>query len=249
MHSMFLACWFVVVAALLAGCGTVNSLMGGNSEAEAKAALEWSYAPGAISIDLRSDPRLNLHDDAPHTLVLAIVQTIDPNLFKALLADETAVARLLATGQSTPPMTAVERVIVEPGRTRTIRLDRAQMAQYFGVIAGYYQLDPVSNARLFKIPVEIKSSGLVVKNRTAAPAPQRVNLVLGAERVMAAEQISPPVVAAEQTAGKPGGRSGGKPAEKPAEKPGEPESGLIKIDANDVRQAADGANAARRLSR
>lgn len=245
MHPMLLARWFVVAAALLASCGTVNSLMGGNSEAEAKAALEWSYAPGAISIELRSDPRLNLHDDAPHTLVLAIVQTIDPNLFKALLADETAVARLLATGQSIPPMTAVERVIVEPGRTRTIRIDRAQGAQYFGVIAGYYQLDPVSNARLFKIPVEVKSSGLVVKNRTAAPVPQRVNLVLGAERVMAAEQISPPVVAAEQPAGKPGGRSGGKPAEKP----GEPESGLIKIDANDVRQAADSANAARRLSR
>ena len=250
MPSRFLTHWFAVVAVLLAGCGTVNSLMGGNSEAEAKAALEWSYAPGAISIELRSDARLNVYDDAPHTLVLAIVQTVDPNLFKALLADETAVARLLATGQSNPPMTAVERVIVEPGRSRTIRLDRAQMAQYFGVIAGYYQLDPVSNARLFRIPVEVKSSGLVVKNRTAAPAPQRVNLVLGAERVMAAEQISPPVaVAAEQPATKPGVRSGAKPAEKPAAKPAEPESGLISIDAKDVRQAADGANAARRLTR
>jgi predicted component of type VI protein secretion system len=234
--------------ALLPGCGTVNSLMGGNSEAEAKAAVEWSYAPGAISIELRSDPSLNLYEGEPHTLVLAVVQTIDPNLFKGLLADEAAVARLLATGQSTPPMTAVERVIVEPGRTKTVRIDRAQLAQYFGVVAGYYQLDPVSNARLFRIPVEVKSSGLVVKNRTAAPAPQRVNLVLGAERVMAAEQIAPALPASPATAPPPPGRAGVKPTAQAAPAaPAEPESGPIKIDAKDVRQAADTANAARRL--
>jgi type VI secretion system VasD/TssJ family lipoprotein len=229
--------WIVAAVVLLAGCGTVNSLMGGNSEKEAKATIEWSYGPGAISIDLRSDPGLNLYEGAPHTLVLGIVQTIDPNLFKALLADETAVARLLATGQSTPPMTAVERVIIEPGRTRTVQVDRAQMAQYFGVIAGYYQLDPVRNARLFRIPVEVKSSGLIVKTRTAVPAPQRVNLVLGSERIVAAEQISPAVVADGQDSAPSGGK-----------RP-EPESGLMKMDAADVRQAADTANAARRLAK
>ena len=215
--------------------------MGGNSEKEAKAAIEWSYAPGAISIDLRSDPGLNLYDGAPHTLVLAIVQTIDPNLFKALLADETAVSRLLATGQAIPPLTAVERVIVEPGRTKTVKVDRAQLAQYFGLIAGYYQLDPVRNARLFKIPVEVQSSGIVVKTRTAVPAPQHVNLVLGAERVMAAEQISPAVVAAAQESQEKAIARGDKKAE--------PESGPIKIEVTDVKQAADTANAVRRLAK
>jgi type VI secretion system VasD/TssJ family lipoprotein len=233
MHCRPFLRWAFAAVALLQGCGSVNSMMGGNSEQEAKAAMQWSYARSAITINLRSDPKLNLYYGSPHTLVLAVAQVTDPNVFKTLLSDEIAVSRLLATGQGGPAMLAVDRLIVEPGRTQTVQLDRAQMAQYFGIIAGYYLLEPIQNARLFKIPVDVKSSGWVIKNRTAAPAPQRVNIVLGADRLMAAEQVEPALLAAEQQ----------------ADPRAKPESGPVNIDANDVRQAADVNNATRRLAK
>jgi len=237
MLSKLLLCGSVVASVLLSGCGTVNSVMGGNSEQEARATMEWSYSAGGITLELSSDAQLNLYHGAPHTMVLGIVQMVDPNAFKALLADEAAVARLLSTGESVPPMLAVERLIVEPKRTTTVQVDRAQLAKYFGVVAGYYRLDPVRNARLFKIPVEVKSSGIVVKTRTAAPAPQRIRVVLGAERLLAAEQLSPAVAAATASG-----------QDAAARRP-EPESGLVNIDLNDVRQGAEAANAARRVTK
>lgn len=219
---------------LLGGCGTVNSMLGGNSEKEALAAMEWSYGKEAISVELQADPKLNVYEGVPHTLVLGIAQFAEPNQFKALLADPGAVAKLLESGRGVPGVLAFERYIVEPGRSRTLNLDRAQMAQYYGVVAGYYELDPMQNGRLFRIPIDIKSSGLISRTRTAQPAQQRIRLVLGPEKILAAEQIGD------------GEQQAAVPLDAPPRK-GQ-DSGVIKVDADTIMKSVDLVNAARRLA-
>ncbi len=221
--------------ALLAGCGTVNSLLGGTSEKEAKATIEWNYGRNAITIELRSDPRLNIFDDQPHTLVLGVAQMAEPNGFTALLTDTAAVARLLETGEGKAAgLVQFERFVVEPGKSKTFSLDRAQMAQYYGVVAGYYRLDPLQNSRMFRIPTAVKSEGWVVKTRIAAPAPQKIRLILGAERVLGAEQLAPDAEPEGKLAANKGTDGG---------------PGVMKVQPSDVKSAADTAQSVRRLQK
>lgn len=222
-----------LASSMLAGCATVNATLGGNSEQEALAKMVWSYADNAIILHTVADARLNEHDSKAHTLVLAVVQTADANAFTSLIADPAAVAKLLETGKPVAGLLAVDRFIVKPGVRGTNRMARAQFAQYFGVIPGYYQLDPKRNARLFPIAAQVDSKGWVVKTRTAAPAPLAVRLNLGPYQVAGAQPIDAdpafvPAVAARAGAAQPN---------------------QINVDAGTVLDAARTAQSVRQITR
>ena len=217
----------------LAGCSSINSTLGGSSEQEALGKVVWNYAENAITLNTVADPRLNEHEAQAHTLVLAVVQMADPNAFTALLADTGAVAKLLETGKPVAGLLAVDRFIVKPGVRATNKLGRAQFAQYFGIIPGYFQIDPKINARLFPIGVRVESTGLMVKTRTAAPAPLAVRVDLGPFQVAGAQQVNveATLVAAD-------------PARARAA-----QSGQLNVDAGSVLDAARSAQSARQLTR
>lgn len=192
------------ICAALGGCASVNSMLGGSSEAEALAALKWSFAPGAVVLEVGADPDLNLYDGRPHTLVLGVGQGADPNGFLTLLAEPGALPKLLQTGKA-PGMLSFERVVVAPGRHAVVTLDRAEGARFIGVIAFYNQTDPPQHARLFRIPVEVLSEGAVVKKRMAQPQVVGLQLRLGPAGFAAAAMVNPmppepgaPVPAPEQ---------------------------------------------------
>ncbi|MCE2947875.1 MAG: type VI secretion lipoprotein TssJ [bacterium] len=243
---------------LVAGCGSVNSMLGGNSEKEAMAALEWSYGKGAIRLDIQSDPKLNNYHGAPHTLVLGVAQFAEPNGFNLLLADPAAVARLLESGRGAPGVLAFERFVVAPGGTRTLTLDRAEKSQYVGVVAGYFEFDPLQNGRLFRIPVSLTSTGTVTRTRTAVPGSLSIRLVLGPQRLLAADTAAgkpgePPKPPPDKPAEKkpaPKGPPGKAPAAKPP--PTQPaakaDPNTVPVDLTTVRQAVDGARTVRRLA-
>ena len=44
----------------------------------------WSYEKNAINLHIKADPRLNLFNKAPHTLLLCIYHLRDPNSFNQL---------------------------------------------------------------------------------------------------------------------------------------------------------------------
>jgi type VI secretion system VasD/TssJ family lipoprotein len=261
----FLACLWIASFTLFAGCSAVNSTLGGNTEKEALAALEWSYGKEAIRLDLQADPKLNIFDGESHTLVIGLVQLEEPNAFTALLADSAAVGRLLESGRGLPGMLVMDRYVVEPGRTRTLIFDRAQRTQYVGIVAGYYELDPLRNTRLFKMPIDIKSSGYVTTTRTATPAPLRLRLVLGAQRITAAEVLTgraddpakpapkpaPPPPAEKAPPAKLETKADPKTDVKPPAKP-EPKAPAKgasgQIDLNTVRQSVETANTVRKLT-
>lgn len=256
-NSLLLAA--AATVCLVAGCGTVNSTLGGNSEKEALAALEWSYGRAAIRLDVQSDPKLNTFLDRPHTLVVGIAQFAEPNGFNLLLADPAAVARLLESGRGAPGVLSFERFVVEPGTaTRTLLLDRAEKAQYVGVVAGYFEFDPLQNGRLFRIPVSLTTTGYVTRTRTAAPGTLSIRLVLGPQRLLAADTATgkpgePPKPAPKPAEDKPPAAkapAGKGPAPKPAPTApaAKPDPNTVQLDLKSVGQAVDGARTVRRLA-
>jgi hypothetical protein len=58
-------------------------------------------------------------------------------------------------------------------------LDRVDKARYIGIAAAYFEGEPLRNSRVFAIGVDVKTTGFVVKNSVATPAPLGLSVRLG----------------------------------------------------------------------
>ena len=173
----------------LGGCASVsglNSLLGGNSEKEAKESVVWDHADDAIVLEVTADKMLNMFGGITHTLALNVVQSAETNPVQALVKDPARLQLAMQTGDA-PGILSFERFVIEPGTYRTLRLDRAEKTRYVGVVAAYYEGPTVRNARLFRVGVDVKTEGLVVKTRTAKPSPLAIRLRLGPNALAFAE--------------------------------------------------------------
>ncbi|MDE3224401.1 MAG: type VI secretion lipoprotein TssJ [Nitrospirota bacterium] len=154
--------------------------------------MQWTYGSNAITVEVKPDPNLNLFGGQPHTLALGVYQTADPNAFISLLNDPAAIGKLFATGYASAGTLGFTRYIIEPGKPKTITVDRAQNAKYVGIVAGYFKLDPPNTARLFQIPVVVKTSGWIIHTRVASPGNVVINLLLGTEQLVNALRVRQP---------------------------------------------------------
>lgn len=205
----------------LAACSSLNSMMGGSSEQDALKALKWTYAADGVQIAVTADPHLNQSADQPHTLAVAVVQMEDPNAFTAATANSAKLTSLLLGSSPPPGMLALNRVFISPGEQRTITLARVEKAQYVGLAAGYYHLDPARSVRLYRIGVEVDSSGIIVTTRNATPEPLKIDLRLGPDGIQEAPGTrTPPVPLTKPQAGPvpppaPAAAPAGQPATQP----------------------------------
>lgn len=164
-----------ICCALLAGCGT--------SEKDALKELKWSYSDDGVQIQVQADPALNQAKGQPHMLTLAVVQMEDPNGFTALTANAAKLKTLLLSDSPPQGVLAIKRIFIAPGETRSLKLERVEKAQYIGLAAGYDHLDPARCTRLYRVGVEVDSSGLIIKSRTATPEPLKIELRLGPDGI------------------------------------------------------------------
>jgi predicted component of type VI protein secretion system len=182
-------CWCALAMAVM-----MWSCSGIDKEKMAIAEMKWDLSPSAIQIHLNSDPNLNLYDGRRHTVLLGVCQTADPNSFLVQLSNQNTIGRLLETGQGVPTMIAgFNRFVISPGQKDTLALDRAQGAQYVGIVAGYYNLDPAGVARLFAVPVLLQKKGFISKTVTATPQLLNIDLTLGATEIAAASRTAPAI--------------------------------------------------------
>jgi len=176
--------------AALSGCAWLNSSLGGNTPKEAKAEVEWPYEKDAILVDLVSDLTLNFYSNQSHTVVLGVFQLADQKAFVDLLAKPDAVMKVLVGGKTSPEVVQFDRYVVNPGKKTTLKIDRVQGAKFVGFVAGYYQFKPVQAARLFRIPLNIETSGIVTTTYKAEPAILALRLFLGNDRIVNAEALT-----------------------------------------------------------
>lgn len=178
------------LAAALSGCATANSLMGGNTRKEAMAEIAWSFARGAILVEVEADNRLNEYSGEAHTLVLGVYQMEDSAAFYKLIADTALVGKSLESGKGGEGFVHFARYVVTPGQRSILQLDRAQKAKFVGITAGYYQMEAARSARLFEVPLTVESEGMVSKTYKAAPATLAVRLNFGPDELLNAERLN-----------------------------------------------------------
>lgn len=147
-------------------------------------APEWRYEKDAIRLHLKSDPRLNLYEDSPHTLLFCIYQLSDPNAFNQQKEEKEGVTKLLECTRFDPSVASSKRMVIQPGQDTTILLDRAENAKYVGVVGGYYHLQKDYATRLKQIPIqeEIKG-GWFSKTKVVKPGILNLELYLGPQAI------------------------------------------------------------------
>jgi type VI secretion system VasD/TssJ family lipoprotein len=151
--------------------------------------VDWAYEKDAIRLVFKADRNLNFHKGVPHALSLCISQLKDPNAFNQLSSDASGIYVLLGCETFDPGVTSLRRITVQPGQDLSVSLDRAQGTRYVGLAAGYYTMERGRIVRLMEIPVEVKSTGLVFRERYAVAAPLSVEVVLGSEQIEKVEAL------------------------------------------------------------
>lgn len=168
----------------------------------------WKKQENAIILRVESVKSLNAFDNAPKALQMKVFQLSDPKAFLQAAKSASGLKHLLTTEQIDPAVLGMERLIVLPGVSQSVSLDRLEGARYIGIVLGYASLkqeqifrliplvtldDDNNTANLSETSTQLPSTTLVSKenqpaNVKAVTTPSRVailkiNLSLGANGI------------------------------------------------------------------
>ena len=166
---------FLLLVSLFYSCAT------GKKTDSADPALTWGFGEKAVEISYRADKNLNQYDNKPHTILMCVFQLSDPNVFSELSKSADGLNKLLQCTRFDASVAGFMRIIVQPGDTKQIVLDRAEGAKWVGIAAGYYTLNPDMVTRLFEVPV-VKERKMLIFSKPI-PGKLTVNLVLGPDKI------------------------------------------------------------------
>lgn len=155
--------WLATVATtlLLAACSSAPPNL-------TVAPNDWTYGARLVQIDVSAANTLNIDSGQPHAISLGVFQLSNPASFSTLSASPAGAEKLLDQGQGADnSVVDFDRIVLQPGEKRTVFLNRAANAQYIGLVAGYYKLDPIQDVALFNIPIIAKPVGWVTKGMVA----------------------------------------------------------------------------------
>ncbi len=151
--------------------------------------LSCPYKKSAIQIMLKADPELNPYDNAPHTLYICFYQLKDPNSFNLKAGDKDGLYDLLDCSLFDSSVTSFERVTVEPGKDRTITLDRAEGSNYVAMVAGYFKMEKDRIIRFWEIPVDSKTKILAPWKKYRMCKDLYLEVTLGSQQIDRAEVL------------------------------------------------------------
>src|SRR5690606_34399096 len=135
-------------------------------------------------------PDINAYFNQPHTLILGVLQLEDSKPFLQLLNDPRTLTAMLASGKPNSDILQMDRYVVSPGKRDILDIDRVQDARFVGIVAGYYNFDPSGAARLFRIPLNIRTEGTISTTHSATPANLALRLQLGRQRIVNAQSLT-----------------------------------------------------------
>ena len=145
---------------------------------------EQKYEKDAIHLYLKSDPKLNLNEGMPHTLLVCAYQLKDPNAFNQLLNDDDGLYELLECSGFDSSVVNRERLTVHPGRDLEVTLNRAEGAKYVAIVAGYYSIRKERITKMFEIPVLVKRRGVLYLTKYATLGRMDIEIILGPRQIL-----------------------------------------------------------------
>ncbi len=128
---------------------------------------DWIYEERAIHIEIKAPADLNSLNGRPHSLAMGVFQLNDPNTFNGLATTREGAVELLQKGRIDDSVANFKLINIRPGEQKKVSINRAQTAQYVGVIAGYYNLNPKKDVRMFPIPLRALKRGLIEEGLVA----------------------------------------------------------------------------------
>ncbi|MFH1139977.1 MAG: type VI secretion lipoprotein TssJ [Pseudomonadota bacterium] len=198
-----------LVVALGGGCGTSQTLPppkpvapptskaagdapppADNQEPYTLGPIKWSFWPKGVSIRIKAGPRLNEYEGRTHTVSVCIYQLSSSNVFLELCKQEAGVVSLLNCKSFDASVASFNRAILQPGRTLDLVLDRAEGAQFVGLAAGYFALQPDKSVRLVEIPADVIEKGVFTTNTYQRPSPLNLDVLLGPQYIENVENRS-----------------------------------------------------------
>ncbi len=115
------------------------------------AASVWKKKENAILLRVESLKSLNAFDNAPKALQMKVFQLTDSKAFLQAAKSASGLKHLLVTEQIDPAIVGMERLIVLPGVSQSVSLNRQEGARYIGIILGYATLKQEKIFRLIPI--------------------------------------------------------------------------------------------------
>jgi|GEM_PF-5547696 len=165
----------------------------------------WEYEQDALALRVRASDRLNHTRGSAHTVALHVLQARDPGDIRRQLDHPSEVYRLLRRAEEDPDVLAMDRTIIEPGRSGLVRVDRADEARYMVIVVGYSEYSRAGATRIIEIPQiydiprgrERFAFGNIVDtfnpfSRTPPPRPGRVEgwMTLGDEGIERLQMVA-----------------------------------------------------------
>lgn len=114
----------------------------------------WVFEEAAIKINVSAEDVLNQYDGRIHTTVIQVFQLKDQRAFQDMTKTDAGVQYLLASKAEALGTDIVDNreLIVTPGGTASLTLDRLDGTRYVGIIAGYYDVQKGRASRLIGFP-------------------------------------------------------------------------------------------------
>ena len=121
----------------------------------------WTYEDRALSVQVTSPSDLNAISGRPHSVAIGVFQLNDPNTFSGLAVTKQGAIELMDKGKIDDTVASFQRIIVQPGETKTALFARARNAKYIGLVIGYYELNPRNDIHIYEVPVVPSDRGVV----------------------------------------------------------------------------------------
>jgi len=144
---------------------------------------EFTYEKNAIRLHLKSDPKLNVFQGNPHTLLICVYNLKDPNGFNQQIGEKEGLPKLLECGRFDGTVASAKRLVIQPGQEVNESFDRAEGAKYVGLVAGYFTLQKENVTRLFPVPILEETEGTVVRKKIFRPGVLNLELYLGPHEI------------------------------------------------------------------
>lgn len=144
----------IVLSLLLVSCATDKPEL-------IVAEEDWVYEIRAINLVIIAPSDLNTVRGRPHSLAIGLYQMSDPNSFAGLSTTRKGAIELLQKGQIDDTIVNFQQITVRPGEQKKISIHRAQTAKYIGIIAGYFELNNITDIQIFDIPLTEIKRGVV----------------------------------------------------------------------------------------
>ena len=151
---------------------------------------EWKFEKEAIRVHIKADQRLNLYHQKAHTLYVCFYQLSALNAFDQLTQDESGIRKLLEGQLFDTSVAAVTSKVILSGENIILTLDRAERAQYFAIVTGYYaRLSDERMVRRQKIQVIKKRESFFKRKYRCLPCPLDIELMLGPSQIESSRVI------------------------------------------------------------